>query len=384
MSSNSISTSEEDALIEQSIDVTYLYASLLVNFVWRRSLTSATALYIALHTVMVCYVTVQLVNPFVPGGCKMTYAMSMWLYCLEITLYMIIGIINALRLWAINRQNWIIPGVVLILYCPLIVTIMYETVKTTYTSNSAGCFVYQNMSMNRMANLAKMKVSIVTLLLRDGKYDYITHKESSYLKSYAQEPYIGAKYHSAALVLNVTHIALLLTGAFDNGGAFVDVLFLNLRQVYSSDATASETQVQDSSVRFVSRVIGPLGAPLDFGSFETQSEVHRDSEEVEEIHIPEIEEIPRFVPEPFADGIEKSQQLVYLGWLRLLQSTDVCIHLAMDTKDKRLTSPDRLPVRSRARQGKRRKLHALFDEATKSLLDVSDNYVARFQQGRNN
>ncbi|OSX62543.1 hypothetical protein POSPLADRAFT_1033315 [Postia placenta MAD-698-R-SB12] len=321
MSSNSISTSEEDALIEQSIDVTYLYASLLVNFVWRRSLTSATALYIALHTVMVCYVTVQLVNPFVPGGCKMTYAMAMWLYCLEITLYMIIG------------------SVVLILYCPLIVTIMYETVKTTYTSNSAGCFVYQNMStmvtgsricivtadllvlgtwfatyqVKRMANLAKMKVSIVTLLLRDGKYDYITHKESSYLKSYPQEPYIGAKYHSAALVLNVTHIALLLTGAFDNGGAFVDVLttillsrlFLNLRQVYSSDATASETQVQDSSVRFVSRVIGPLGAPLDFGSFETQSEVHRDSEEVEGIHIPEIEENPRFVPEPFADGIEK-------------------------------------------------------------------------------
>lgn len=35
-----------------------------------------------------------------------------------------------------------------------------------------------------------------------------------------------AKYHSAALVLNVTHIALLLTGAFDNGGAFVDV-FVN-------------------------------------------------------------------------------------------------------------------------------------------------------------
>lgn len=334
MSSNSISTSEEDALIEQSIDVTYLYASLLalfiyeqmitfdqtVNFVWRRSLTSATALYIALHTVMVCYVTVQLVNPFVPGGCKMTYAMAMWLYCLEITLYMIIGI-NALRLWAINRQHWIIPGVVLILYCPLIVTIMYETVKTTYTSNSAGCFVYQNMStsesfrlvtgsricivtadllvlgtwfatyqVKRMANLAKMKVSIVTLLLRDGTL-----------------------YWSAALVLNVTHIALLLTGAFDNGGAFVDVLttillsrlFLNLRQVYSSDATASETQVQDSSVRFVSRVIGPLGAPLDFGSFETQSEVHRDSEEVEGIHIPEIEENPRFVPEPFADGIEK-------------------------------------------------------------------------------
>lgn len=41
----------------------------------------------------------------------------------------------------------------------------------------------------------------------------------------------------------------------------------------------------------------------------------------------------------------------------------------MDTKDKRLTSPDRLPVMSRARQGKRRKLHALFDGATKPLLD---------------
>lgn len=151
--------------------------------------------------------------------------MAMWLYCLEITLYMIIGIVNALRLWAINRQHWIIPGVVLILYCPLIVTIMYETVKTTYTSNSAGCFVYQNMStsesfrlvtgsricivtadllvlgtwfatyqVKRMANLAKMKVSIVTLLLRDGKYDYITHKESSYLKSYPQEPYIGVPH----------------------------------------------------------------------------------------------------------------------------------------------------------------------------------------------
>lgn len=50
---------------------------------------------------------------------------------------------------------------------------------------------FATYQVKRMANLAKMKVSIVTLLLRDGKYDYIMHKESSYLKSYAQEPYIG-------------------------------------------------------------------------------------------------------------------------------------------------------------------------------------------------
>lgn len=91
-------------------------------------------------------------------------------------------------------------------------------------------------------------------------------------------------------------------------------MFLNLRQVFATSGDVSDDQGAMSTVSFATRVIGNLGASVKFEPFETrhdpltlndstQPSGENEGYEEGDEDWSDISEVPRFVKEPFIDGL---------------------------------------------------------------------------------
>lgn len=209
------------------------------------------------------------------------YIVTVAYYATEYVLDLLFGVTSALRVYAINGRDWRLPSVIFSLSLVQIATNIYYCSHLTYINAPppVGCEVFGAVSptvdyklniatrvcvvvadalvlvatwyvtygVRKGAGITEMKVPVSTLLLRDGTI-----------------------YFGAVLLINIIDIVLWYTSVFEDMAFIVDVftsillsrLFLNLRQVNAltgEDSTVSKM----SDVKFASRVIGDLAAPLD-------------------------------------------------------------------------------------------------------------------------
>jgi len=179
-----------------------------------------------------------------------------------------------------------------------------------------ACIWHTTYGVKKLADEARVKVSISALLLRHGSI-----------------------YFGILLLLNIIDIALQLTDVcvyrvrvkygyryiyqvFDQMSPMLDVftivlisrMLLNLRHVFATSGDTSDDQGALSTVSFATRVIGNLGASVDLELFESRHEPvtlddstrpSGDNEGFQqgEEDWSDIAEVPRFVKEPFIDGL---------------------------------------------------------------------------------
>lgn len=191
--------------------------------------------------------------------------------------------ISALRVYAISGRRIVLPSLILLLYLPNISINIWICTEFAYSiaPPPVGCTVYYKIPFilpfrlaafsrsciiasdvlvllgtwhatygtKKIARLASMEVSTVDLLLRDGTLVF-----------------------SAVLLLNITDVVLEFKNIFSYTSLIVDVLitiltsrlFLNLRQVNSSRDSTYDSPAT-STIQFSSRIVGPLGAPIEHG-----------------------------------------------------------------------------------------------------------------------
>ncbi|KAI0942142.1 hypothetical protein AcV7_002659 [Taiwanofungus camphoratus] len=182
---------------------------------------------------------------------------------------------SAVRVYAISNRDWRFSCIVFVLGLIPVATNIYQYSQSKLVASQGICSaiftiitivtrvfaiavdtfavcvtLHATYGVKRLAVKAKANVSIVTLLLRDGTI-----------------------YFSVLLALNVTQMVLFATTSFGDFGLLIDVLtsillsrfFLNLRQVYLSRGDNDIQLSQMSDLRFASKIVGNMGAPLNHG-----------------------------------------------------------------------------------------------------------------------
>jgi len=257
-------------------------------------------LYAVLHLVTLLEAILYFSSLFV-ASCRGGYVSNLLILAAEIVLYLVYGAMSAARVYGINGRRWIVPSIVFILYLPNVAEQLYQSSHFIYSiaPPPVGCLIYYDIpvilayrlsaisrgciiasdalvllatwhatyGIKTLANMAHMNISIVTLLLRDGTV-----------------------FFGAILVLNILDIVLNFTNVFSYMSMVVDVLmtilisrlFLNLREIYISEDTISESS-EMSTINFTSRILGPLGAPVDHGLSTTEDRLTALGSDGEEI-----------------------------------------------------------------------------------------------------
>ncbi|KZT67750.1 hypothetical protein DAEQUDRAFT_728749 [Daedalea quercina L-15889] len=263
-----------------------------VELVWRRKWTGVTVLYSLLHVCIVAFLMVVLAGYFVVS-CTSNYILYVSLYALDSAVLLLIGVASTLRVYAIGRRDWRIPLVVFVLNLAPVVQNSFFSARAIAAPAPppVNCVVYFNIS-SAGQNIATVIVRSC-LIISDTLVLVTTWRETYGLRalrkatksgdqslSIAGMVFVnGTMYFLALFFLNVIAIVLWIKDVFFFANFFVDVFmaimlsrfFLNLRHVHltqgGSTDTSETSQVSGhaGTLKFASRVIGNMGAELDYG-----------------------------------------------------------------------------------------------------------------------
>ncbi|KAI0942713.1 hypothetical protein AcW1_003270 [Taiwanofungus camphoratus] len=205
-----------------------------------------------------------------PEYCVIIYGVAVKLHARCKTNYIICQLLNETSLFAVGIAS-------------IMANVAADTVVLSTT-------LYATYNIKQFANHATIKVSVTTLLLRDGTI-----------------------YFSILLALNIANVIINLLNSVITISLFVSVftsilishLFLNLRQVHLAQGDTPSQPSRISDLQFASRIVGNIGAPLNHGLISDQIDEIIGSED--------IEEIPQVVKEPLKDGLGLHDTNINLG-----------------------------------------------------------------------
>ncbi|KAH9908234.1 uncharacterized protein B0H18DRAFT_1076014 [Fomitopsis serialis] len=258
-----------------------------VELVWRRKWTGVTALYGLLHACVVAFLMVVLAGYFVVS-CKSNYMLYISLYALDSAVLLLIGVTSIFRVYAINlRRDWRLPmAVFALVLAPVVQNSFFSAhVVVAPAPSPVNCIVYFDISTVGQ-NIATIVVRL-SLIISDVLVLVVTWRETYWLRRWDTKPkdhyhsltgliFInGTVYFVSLFGLNLLAMILWLKGVFLFANFFVDVFmaillsrfFLSLRHVHlaSGQGELTDTASQVSEPRFASRIIGNLGAELEYG-----------------------------------------------------------------------------------------------------------------------
>lgn len=269
-----------------------------------RRKTLVTGLFGCMHFFSFSYLLLGTLLSFYDGPCEVGYSIYVSYVAVSAALYLTFGLVAALRVYAINGRNWHLSTVILVLSLLGPATDVVHCVSTyqTVVPPPVGCVIALsnedlanklqiatracNVAVDALVLLAtwrvtyrvvragwsaQLKVSVTSLLLRDGSI-----------------------YFGVLFILNMLNATLWLTNVYDNMTVFSNVFsiillshfFLDLRKtaLNPSDGTTAQTSHM-SDLRF-SSALGNLGSAVagsstqytersdDLEWFETDSETY--------------------------------------------------------------------------------------------------------------
>ncbi|KAH9926357.1 hypothetical protein B0H21DRAFT_764173 [Amylocystis lapponica] len=294
-----------------------------LKLVWGRKATGANILFMLNRYLTLAHVWLSAAPLWgcASGPCDSCYAIIEVGIVLGSLINGFWAVFSALRVYAIHSRKWKLPLLVLLLGLVPAATNLYNASQLGVVTTDGECDI-QNKTpttaqnkfaistrvcvlasdtlvvlttwritygIKRAANAANMKVSLTTLLLRDGTI-----------------------YFVVLSLLNIADIGLYVTGVYQDMGNFIDPLtailishFLShLHEVYLSGGdsitTSGSSTAHFSDMQFSSRVVGTIGAPLSHriaaGAADTLW--GDDSDELDETY-----EGMRVRNEPLGDGL---------------------------------------------------------------------------------
>lgn len=268
-----------------------------VHVVWGRKLTGASILYLLLRYSAVLnaiVVIVALSNSACQKG-QYDFQMVQAALCLVMTIAQ--TTLSAFHVYAIQGGRWEVALLVMTIGLVPVATNIWGLYEQKPTIVFGFCTTYWSAAIHidtffiitrsatlaanalvllatwkatygikRLAERAKVKVSISTLLFRDGTIQFtLVHLERSTMSPYIHRYRILLALNSLVMTLFLINNNHDITGSID---MFMSLLlcrfFLNLRQVHLSESSVvSMNRSSRSTPSFVSRVVGNLGAPLN-------------------------------------------------------------------------------------------------------------------------
>ncbi|KAH9949064.1 hypothetical protein B0H21DRAFT_730400 [Amylocystis lapponica] len=302
-----------------------------IELVWSRKLTGANIIFL-LNRYLVLILSIFKIGTWNCTQCQSCFVAALTMDGLTCVLYAVWAAFSAMRVYAIRGRDWPLALLVfvvgsvpfatniynfsqmrLIIFTPpddcVILGSSDEAAQNKLLISTRVCAIasdfivllvtlYTTIGIKRTAAMVKVKVSLVSLLLRDGTI-----------------------YFAVLLILSALQAGLYMSGVFDQMALFTQVLtpilisrfFFNLRQVYLPTDESTLRASQMSDLRFPS-IVGNLGAPLSHGlqtatnsTWYTRSgDVPAEREYEDEVD-PDgeagVREHPRFAEEPLKVGL---------------------------------------------------------------------------------
>ncbi|EPS94245.1 hypothetical protein FOMPIDRAFT_1055275 [Fomitopsis schrenkii] len=231
--------------------VAYLYDRCLtvgqeIEHIWRRRLSAASGLYVALQLSTISMFSLELVQQLVMLDCNVySFPESLSTIAITTVYQVMIAVISSLRVYALNPPDRVTPFIVLVLSLGPAV---YEITVTIAVADVIVVLVTwrKTYHMVRLSREAGAPAPLLALLLRDDS-----------------EP--GTVYFGLITVLNVPALVFFFTGAFDGFGYFS----VSFTSIILSRFLLNIREAGDSPMPSVRSSSGPFSS-LAFAEYESE------------------------------------------------------------------------------------------------------------------
>ncbi|KAH9932613.1 uncharacterized protein B0H18DRAFT_986605 [Fomitopsis serialis] len=254
-----------------------------VSHIWLRRYSVVSALYVLLQAVTIIGFSLGLFQQLVDLDCKVTYLVNTAWLVMAMLNDILIAVISALRVYAVNPPNFLAPIVVFVLLFAQTAYEIFEGVTTEAVNAPPplGCAVGTRSTFSILKpTLTVDAACVAAATVADAIVLVVTWRKTYHIVRLARRENITAGLPSLMLrdgrllviinSLSVVLYTIKVFSGFDNFAiAFTSIIlsrfFLNLREaalVNVDGSSNSKTQSQ-SDIHF-SRGVGALGATLSF------------------------------------------------------------------------------------------------------------------------
>jgi len=211
----------------------------------------------------------------------LSYQLQVSIFALQIALYTIWAAFSALRVYAISGHHLLLAGLTLLLGLAPVVTNMCFDIYHTWFKGPRGCTLIPHFSVPDMFKFVAYERS--SMIASDLVVLSVT-----WYKAYESRANIdwssarlsvlllrdGTVYFMILLILNILQIIAWATKLFSTvaypaqiaTSMLISRFLLNLRQGNDASADLPTNQTSIGDMAFASRIVGNIGAELDYGS----------------------------------------------------------------------------------------------------------------------
>ncbi|KAH9834552.1 uncharacterized protein C8Q71DRAFT_769577 [Rhodofomes roseus] len=300
MSSASRSTAL-DRFCAISMLTLFIYERILVSkrevrLILIRSFSLVSCLYVAMNVLVFVYLVLHAALSWdATVSCESPYIIAIAAGATASALYLIYGTIAALRVYAINGRNYIMPSIILTLFIVGLVGNVYYCVNLSSTTPQAeaDCVVvlgnpHMMNNFDILLHICNVTAEALVLFATWRKtYSILIWSRTFYVDRDAPLTWLllrdGTMYFSVLLALNIVTSVLWVTDVLPNATLFFHTLstillshfFMNLRE-----AASPLPSYPSSDLYFGRSVLGNIGNTL---SYKPEDEVtgHSDDEDEE-------------------------------------------------------------------------------------------------------